>query len=113
MGSEVRVLALLFVAAGLVASGWTGWQKLAEGHAGTMETRAAHEAAIELRDAGEQLYLTKEWADTYDGPDLKNFPGVQLMHADYDDFCIQVVKDAQVFRLTGPGGYPEPGRCVL
>ncbi len=76
-----------------------------------METAAAKQAVTELKDAGDQLYLTKKWADTYDGPDLKNFPDLQLVRADEAGFCIQVVKDAQVFRLVGPGGKPERGRC--
>ena len=56
-------------------------------------------------------YLTKKWADTYNGPDLRNFKDLQLLRADETGFCIQVVKEAQVFRLVGPGGKPEPGRC--
>ena len=109
----MRLCGLLLIAAGLLASAWTGWQKVDKGHRGTMDTRAAAAAAIQLREAAKQLYLTKQWADTYDGPDLKNFPDVQLVQADDDDFCIQLVKEAQVFRLTGPGGLPEPGRCVI
>ncbi|MDX6412089.1 MAG: hypothetical protein QOE91_1605, partial [Gaiellaceae bacterium] len=34
-----------------------------------------------------------------------------LAHADWDRFCIPVVKDGYAFRLNGPGGVPEPGRC--
>ena len=76
-----------------------------------MERSAGRAAAFELTEAGDQLYLTKKWADTYNGPDLRNFKDLQLMRADETGFCIQVVKEAQVFRLVGPGGKPEPGRC--
>jgi hypothetical protein len=76
-----------------------------------METSAGREAAAELTDAGNQLYLTYRWAQTYDGPDLRNFRDLQLVRADDFGFCIQVLKDATVFRLVGPGGKPEPGRC--
>ena len=78
-----------------------------------MDSPAAHAAARELRYAGEQLYLTKRTADTFDGPDLRNFRDLQLVHVDDETFCIQVVKDGAVFRLRGPGGGPEPGRCVV
>jgi hypothetical protein len=106
-----RAAGLLFVLAGLIASAFAFVHHLQAPPKSTMETAAAKEAVAELKDAGNQLYLTKKWADTYDGPDLKNFRDLQLVRADDFGFCIQVVKDAQVFRLIGPGRGPEPGRC--
>ncbi len=76
-----------------------------------LATGAGIAAAAELRDAGDQLYLTKRWADTYDGPDLKNFAGLTRVRADDNGFCLEVVRDGHVFRLVGPGGRPEPARC--
>lgn len=107
-----RAAILGFVLCALVASGW-GWvQRLhtqPRSAAGEQGARAA--ALPELREAGDQLYLTKRAANTYDGPDLKNFPGLQLVRADWQGFCIQVVTDGYAFRLIGPGGVPESGRC--
>lgn len=76
-----------------------------------MQQGAGRDAAAELNAAGDQLYLTYKWAQTYDGPDLRNFPDLQLYRADDSGFCIQVVKEGDVFRLVGPGGSPEPGHC--
>lgn len=76
-----------------------------------LQTTAGVAAAAELKDAGAQLYLTKHWADTYDGPDLKNFKDLTRVRADDNGFCLEVVKDGHVFRLIGPGGSPEPARC--
>ena len=106
-----RAAGLLFVLAGLVASAFAFVHHVQAPRKGTMETAAAKQAVTELTEAGDQLYLTKKWAGTYDGPDLKNFRGLQLVRADDAGFCIQVVKDARVFRLVGPGGSAEPGRC--
>jgi hypothetical protein len=106
-----RAAALLLVLCALVASGW-GWvQHFHAPPTGGLEQAARATATAELREAGDQLYLTKRWADTFDGPDLKNFPGVQIVRADWQGFCIQVVKDGYAFRLIGPGGVPEPGNC--
>jgi len=107
-----RAAGFLFVLAGLIASAFGFVHHVQAPPKGTMETVAAKQAVTELKDAGDQLYLTKKWADTYDGPDLKNFPDLQLVRADDAGFCIQVVKDTRVFRLVGPGGQPEPGRCT-
>jgi hypothetical protein len=108
-----RAAALLFVLFGLVASGWTAVHRHHEPQRAKalLETPAGAAAAAELKDAGDQLYLTKRWADTYDGPDLKNFRDLTLVHADDDSFCLEVVKEGHVFRLVGPGGKPEPARC--
>jgi len=106
-----RAAGLLFVLAGLIASAFAFVHHMQTPPKGTMETVAAKAAVAELKDAGDQLYLTKKWAGTYDGPDLKNFRDLQLVRADDFGFCIQVVKEAQVFRLVGPGREPEPGRC--
>ena len=76
-----------------------------------MESAAGVAAAAELREAGDQLYLTKRWADTYDGPDLKNFKDLTLVRANDTSFCLEVSKEGFVFRLIGPGGTPEPGQC--
>jgi hypothetical protein len=107
-----RAATLLLVLCALVASGW-GWIQRFHPlpRSGHSEQKARGEATAELTEAGDQLYLTKKWADTYDGPDLKNFPGLELVHADWQGFCIHVVKDGYAFRLSGPGGAPEPGRC--
>jgi hypothetical protein len=106
-----RAATLLFVLLGLVAAGWQGWNRQHPSAKAELETGAGREAAFELTQASDQLYLTYRWAGTYDGPDLKNFRDLQLGRADDTGFCIQVVKDAKVFRLVGPGGKPEPGRC--
>jgi len=101
----------VFVLAGLGASAFQFVHRTQARPKGVMEHGAGLDAATELKLAGDQLYLTYKWAGTYSGPDLKNFRGLQLYRADERGFCIQVVKDAQVFRLVGPGGSPEPGHC--
>ena len=106
-----RAAGLLFVLAGLIASAFAFVHHVQAPPKGTMENAAAKQAVAELKDAGDQLYLTKKWAGTFDGPDLKDFRDLQLVRADDFGFCIQVVKNAQVFRLIGPGRDPEPGRC--
>jgi hypothetical protein len=106
-----RAAVTLFVLLGLVASGFQFVHRLHPKHTTPMESSAGREASDELTQAGDQLYLTYKWAQTYDGPDLKNFRDLQLVRADDFGFCIQVVKDGDVFRLVGPGGKPEPGRC--
>jgi hypothetical protein len=93
-----RAAAMMLVLCGLIASGWGFYQH-------------HHPKTKALLDTGNQLYLTKKWADTYDGPDLKNFKDLTLVRASDTNFCIEVVKDASVFRLIGPGGVPEPGTC--
>ena len=107
-----RAATLVVILCALVASGW-GWvQRFHAPPRSALSEQAARAAATpELKEAGDQLYLTKRWADTFDGPDLKNFPGLQLVRADWQGFCIQVVKDGYAFRLIGPGGVPESGRC--
>jgi hypothetical protein len=107
-----RPAILVLVLGVFVASGW-GWVQRfnAQPRSAAREQGARAAAVPELREAGDQLYLTKRAANTYDGPDLKNFPGLQLVRADWQGFCIQVVKDEYAFRLIGPGGVPEPGRC--
>ena len=107
-----RAATLVLVLCALVASGW-GWvQRFQAPPRSAVRERAARDAATaELKEAGDQLYLTKKWADTFEGPDLTNFPGMRLVHADWHGFCIQVVNDGYVFRLIGPGGVPEPGTC--
>jgi hypothetical protein len=106
-----RATAFLFVLFGLAASGWTAVQRHTAPPKPLMEQPFAVAAAAELQDAGQQLYLTKQWADTYDGPDLKNFQDLERVRADDYGFCLQVVKEGHEFRLVGPGGKPEPGRC--
>lgn len=106
-----RVAAFVFVLFGLVASGWTAVQRHSAPAKPLMEEPFAVAAAAELKDAGDQLYLTKQWADTYDGPDLKNFKDLQRVRADDYGFCLLVVKNGHTFRLVGPGGKPEPGLC--
>ena len=107
-----RAATMIFVLFGLVASGWSFVQhQRTPKDKALMEQPAGIAAAAELKDAGDQLYLTKRWADTYDGPDLKNFKDLQLVQADVNGFCLQVVKEGHVFRLVGPGGRPEPGSC--
>jgi hypothetical protein len=108
----MRAAAMVFVVLGLIASG-RGFLQHRKPHAPTtpIETAAGQAAVFELKQAGDQLYLTKQWADTYDGPDLKNFKDLTLVRATDTDFCLQVAKESYVFRLVGPGGSPEPGAC--
>jgi hypothetical protein len=107
-----RAATLLVVLCALVASGWGWYQRFHAPPKSVVREHAARTAATEeLNEAGGQLYLTKKWAGTFDGPDLKNFPDLELVHADWQGFCIHVVKDGYAFRLSGPGGVPEPGRC--
>jgi hypothetical protein len=107
-----RAAAMILVLCGLISSGWGFVQHhKAPQKRAPIDTTAGVAAAAELKDAGDQLYLTKRWADTYDGPDLKNFQDLTLVHADDTTFCLQVVKEEYVFRLLGPGGVPEPGTC--
>jgi hypothetical protein len=107
----MRVTTMMLVLCGLIASGWGFVQHRNPPKKTAMETAAGVAAAAELKDAGDQLYLTKRWADTYDGPDLKNFKDLTLVWANDTSFCIQVVKDSVVYRLLGPNGAPEPGTC--
>jgi hypothetical protein len=106
-----RAAVFVFVLLGLVASGYKFFHQTHPAAKTVMETGAGAEASGELKTAGDQLYLTYKIAGTYDGPDLRNFADLQLYRADDTGFCIQVVKDARVFRLVGPGGAPEPGHC--
>jgi hypothetical protein len=106
-----RAAAFVLTVCALVASGFGYVNDRNSKPKGVMEAGPGREAARELDRAGRQLYLTKQFADTYNGPDLKNFRDLQLIRADHLGFCIQAVKGAQVFRLLGPGGKPEPGRC--
>ena len=108
-----RAATLVFVLLGLIASGRTAFQRhvAPQQEKALLETSAGVAATAELKDAGDQLYLTKRWADTYDGPDLKNFADLTIVRADDNAFCLEVVKGGHVFRLVGPGGRPEPGRC--
>jgi hypothetical protein len=107
-----RAAIFTLVLAALAASGW-GWiQRFHQPPKSALREHAARTAATaELKEAGDQLYLTKSWAGTFDGPDLKNFQNLELVHADRQGFCIHVVKNGYAFRLIGPGGVPEPGRC--
>jgi hypothetical protein len=106
-----RAAAMMFVLCGLIASGWGFWQHQHPKQKALMESLTGQAAAAELKDAGDQLYLTKRWADTYDGPDLKNFKDLRRVRANDTSFCLEVVKGGSVFRLIGPGGVPEPGTC--
>jgi hypothetical protein len=108
-----RAATLVLMLGALVASsGWGWYQRFHVPPKSAVREQAARAAATdELKEAGDQLYLTKSWADTFDGPDLKNFRDLTLAHADWHGFCIHVVKDGYAFRLIGPGGVPEPGRC--
>ena len=106
-----RAATLLLVLAGLAASGFQFFHRTHPSATSAIGRGAGLSAADELTQAGDQLYLTYKWAGTYNGPDLKNFADLQLYRADEHGFCIQVVKEAQVFRLVGPGGVPEPGHC--
>jgi hypothetical protein len=106
-----RAVVFMLILAGLVASGFKFFHQTHPAAKAVMEAGAGAAAASELKQAGDQLYLTYKLAGTYDGPDLKNFADLQLYRADDTGFCIQVVKDAQVFRLAGPGHVPEPGHC--
>jgi hypothetical protein len=106
-----RAAVFILVLLGLVASGWGAVKKHTAPPTPLLERPFARAAAAELKDAGDQLYLTYRWAQTYDGPDLKNFKDLRLVRADHTGFCIEVVKEGHVFRLVGPGGRPELGRC--
>jgi hypothetical protein len=106
-----RAVVFMLILAGLMASGFKFFHQTHPSAKTVMEHGVGASAAAELKDAGDQLYLTYKFAGTYDGPDLKNFADLQLYRADDTGFCIQVVKEAQVFRLIGPGGMPEPGHC--
>jgi hypothetical protein len=107
-----RAAAMMLVLCGLIASGW-GFVQHHKAHPkqAPINTAAGQLAAAELKDAGDQLYLTKRWADTYDGPDLKNFKDLKLVRASDTSFCLEVAKEGYVFRLIGPGGVAEPGTC--
>jgi hypothetical protein len=106
-----RAAAFLFVLLGLVGSGWGAFKHHTASPTPLMERPFAVVAVAELEDAGDQLYLTYRWADTYDGPDLKNFKDLQVVRADDYGFCLQVVKGGHVFNLTGPGGKAQLGAC--
>lgn len=108
-----RAAAMFLVLCALIGCGWGAYQRYVAPpqKKAPMESAAGVAAAAQLKEAGEQLYLTKRWADTYDGPDLKNFKGLSIVHADDTRFCLETVKEGFVFRLIGPGGFPEPGTC--
>src|SRR5260370_14634595 len=101
-----RAAILLLVLAGLVASGFQFMHRTHPAAKTVMQAGAGAAAASELKQAGDQLYLTYKFAGTYNGPDLKNFPDLQLYRADNTGFCIQVVKEGAVFPLALPGGGP-------
>jgi hypothetical protein len=96
------------------ASGWTGvqhWEHRGE-RADPMTLPDARKAALELNLASAQLELVKSTvADTYDGPDLKNFAGLTLVWADELGYCIEVLRGTKTYFTRGPGGRPAPGAC--
>lgn len=107
-----RAATMFLVLCGLIASGWGFYQHhTPQEKKAPMDSAAGVAAAKQLKEAGDQLYLTKRWADTYDGPDLTNFKGLKRVRADDTIFCLETVKEGFVFRLIGPGGVPEPGTC--
>jgi hypothetical protein len=106
-----RAAAFLLVLLGLIGSGWGAFKHHTAPPTPLIERPFAVVALAELKDAGDQLYLTYRWAQTYDGPDLKNFKDLQIVRADDHGFCLQVVKGGHVFSLTGPGGKPVLGAC--
>jgi hypothetical protein len=107
-----RAAAFLLVVLGLAGSGWGAFKHHTAPPTPFMDRPFAIAAVTELEDAGDQLYLTYRWAQTYDGPDLKNFKDLRIVRADDYGFCIQVAKSGHAFSLTGPGGKPVLGACT-
>lgn len=102
-----RAATMVLALCGLIASGWGFVQHHnPPKRKAPMESAAGVAAAAELKEAGDQLYLTKR-----DGPDLKNFKGLTRVRANDTSFCLEVVKEGFAFRLVGPGGRTESGRC--
>lgn len=98
----------------LIASGWTGYGRWQERGAfvDAMRTGEGQRAAMQLDFASSQLELVKSTvADTYDGPDLKNFNGMRVAWADELGYCIQVVVGSHTYSKQGPGGRPAAGAC--
>jgi hypothetical protein len=87
------------------------WQQRGE-RGNPMARPDARKAAFELDLASSQLELVKATvADTYDGPDLKNFAGLTLVWANDVGYCIEVLRGTKTYFKRGPGGSAAPGAC--
>lgn len=105
---------MMLVLCGLIACGWGFYQHHNPPQKkAPMESAAGVAAAAELREAGDQLYLTKRWADTFDGPDLKNFRDLTLVRANDTSFCLEGREGGLRVPAGRPGRRPRAGHLSV
>ena len=79
-------------------------------------SRVGHEASVtdpknDLVRAGERLESEHAIKGTYTHTDLSTFKGVMLVYATETRYCVQLVRDRQVYHLSGPSGFADTGSC--
>ena len=79
-------------------------------------SRVGHEASVtdpknDLVRAGHQLEVEHAVKGTFTRTDLSKYKNVLLAYATETRYCIQLVKDRQVYHLSGPDGVADTGGC--
>lgn len=108
----VRAAIFLALLAALAASGWTLVQKnfRPTPPSGTLPT-AAEIAVSELESAAGVLERYHKLFLTYSDANLELFRGLRVAQAGESSYCLEVARDAGIWRLAGPGGTVAAGAC--